>query len=187
MQPQQQPGQQPQSPGPGQQQQGQPQQEKSGPYPSTPEEAVRFANNIMEEIYRGGAEGPNIEAIMNLPEDMPPEKGIGMIAGKIVGDMIGQLRATNKRPAMKIALGAIRKTVDELIEIAQAAGKEGITPEMAEPAIAVATQLIDEMSGGAPQQGQQPGQQQPAGPSPQQPPQDAAIAMPAMPQQQGGM
>jgi len=193
--PQPQPGQpQPGQPQPGQPQPGQPQPGQPQPgqpdnggeiYPANPKEAIIFANNIMDSIYRGGAESPVVNQITSMPQEVPPEKGIGMIAGKIVGDMLIQLRGTGRKPAMKIVMGAIDKTISELIEIGETAGVPGISAEIKEPSMAIATNMIDSASKNEGQPGQQqPGQPQPGQPGPGQQ-QEAPIQMPQA--ETGGM
>jgi len=121
---------------------------QGGAYPDKPQEAFKFANNIMEELWRDGENSKWIKKLTSMPSNMPIEQGIGVIAGQLVGEMLGQLRSSGRRPTMKLALGAVQTVVSELVEVGNASGME-IPEGVEEPATAVATKIIDDTTNGA--------------------------------------
>ena len=136
-----------------------PQQEKPSFFPANRAEAMKFRNDVMQVLYDERTHGGIVEQLQAVG-NKDIGQSLGMIAGNIVGNRVGDVRAqTGRSIEMKLVAGAVKAVVMELAEIAEDNGLFKTPPEEQKEAFQVAIQLLDELAKNS--QGQQQAPQQP--------------------------
>lgn len=139
-------GQQPVQEQPMQEQPEKPVQQK-GPYPSTRGEAMQFSNDILQVLYSEKIY-PNILKQLDEISSVDIGKGVGLVAGHLVGNRVQDVRGqTGRKIEMKLVVDGVQAVIGELAEIAERNQFFTMTPQQKKQALAIALKMLDEMGG----------------------------------------
>jgi hypothetical protein len=141
----------------GQQPQGQPAKNGKGPFPANRGEALQFANDLLQIIYSEKI-FPNILQQLDDVNSVDVGKGVGLIAGHLIGNRVADVRGQTGRQIERRLLidksgdGAVFAVIGELAEIAERNQLFQMNDAQKKQALAVTLKVLDDMGGGNGQQ-----------------------------------
>jgi hypothetical protein len=137
---------------PVEQAQGGPQQgQGKAPYPADAGEAKQFSNDILQILYDERTHANIVKQLSEVDQGMTG-KGVGLIAGHLVGNRVSDVRGqTGRKIEMRLVVDAVKAVIRELAEIAE--GEEFFAMQGADKkeAFQVAISVLDQL-GRRPQQ-----------------------------------
>jgi hypothetical protein len=115
------------------------------PFPATKGEALQFSNDLLQILYDERTHA-NIVQQLDDVKDVAIGKGVGIVAGHVVGNRVSDVRAQTGRPLeMKLVVDAVMAVVKELGEIAAGEGFFEMNPDDQKVAVKTAVQMLDQL------------------------------------------
>ena len=147
------------------------------PFPADKAEAMQFSNDILQVIYDERTHDNIVQQLSQVDEQAGIGKGVGLIAGNLVGNRVADVRGqTGRKIEMKLVVDGVKAVITELGEIAEGEGFFTMQAADRKDALVASVGMLDQM--GARKAGGQPTQAAP----PQQPP-----GLPSAPQPGPGL
>jgi hypothetical protein len=123
----------------------QPAEKSNKPFPATKGEALQFSNDILQILYDERTHG-NIVQQLDDVKTVSVGKGVGLVAGHVVGNRVADVRAQTGRPLeMKLVVDAVIAVVKELGDIAAGEGFFEMTPDDQKISVKTAVQMLDQL------------------------------------------